>query len=83
VTGDGATPCAGKTHLFYAEHEPGLNARTRRAWITQAKQICSSCPLKAACYATAAARDEPDGIWGGVAFPDEHRALMRRARTTA
>ena len=47
-----------------------------------AKRVCGTCPYKAPCLAGALERDEPCGIWGGVAarqFPRLRRELAREA----
>ena len=35
----------------------------------EAKAICAGCPVRRECYAGAASRGEPCGVWGGVLFP--------------
>ncbi|RJQ80700.1 WhiB family transcriptional regulator [Pseudonocardiaceae bacterium YIM PH 21723] len=36
--------------------------------LEQAKDLCASCPIKAACLAAALTRREPWGVWGGEIF---------------
>lgn len=45
----------------------------------QAKAICISCPVRAACLAYALERDEKFGLWGGLS-ERERRELKRRHR---
>lgn len=37
-----------------------------------AKQICCGCPVRALCLDEALARNETDGVWGGLT-PEERR----------
>jgi hypothetical protein len=38
------------------------------AEVEQAKATCRTCPIAAACFAGAVARDEQAGVWGGEVF---------------
>lgn len=48
-----------------------------KALTERAKQVCRGCPERMACYEAAVAGREQHGVWGGVEFPHEYRALMR------
>lgn len=55
-----------------------------KALTERAKQLCRVCPERMACYETAVTNREQHGVWGGVEFPHEYRALMRiKTRTAA
>jgi WhiB family redox-sensing transcriptional regulator len=61
--------CAKKPgDLWYAD-QPRFQA--------DAKEICSRCPVLAACLRWAIDTDERDGIWGGHT-PKERANLLRR-----
>lgn len=48
--------------------DPELWFAEAPAQLERAKQLCSSCPLQAACLAGALDRGEPWGVWGGEIF---------------
>ncbi|MEI7779533.1 MAG: WhiB family transcriptional regulator [Actinomycetes bacterium] len=64
--------------FFHPEGERGP-ARRRRA--SAAKEICSTCPVQAACAAHALKVREPYGIWGGLA--EEDRDAVAAGRRSA
>lgn len=43
-----------------------------------AKTLCGTCPVRAACLASALGRAEPWGVWGGELFV--HGAIVARKR---
>ncbi|MGN9844619.1 WhiB family transcriptional regulator [Nonomuraea sp. H19] len=45
----------------------------------QARRICQTCPVQAACLDWALRTGEPDGMWGGTT-PEERRRLRARQR---
>ncbi|MFI7129351.1 WhiB family transcriptional regulator [Nonomuraea sp. NPDC050153] len=45
----------------------------------QARRICRTCPVQAACLDWALRTGEPDGVWGGTT-PAERRRLRARLR---
>lgn len=57
-----------------------FNASPRTVeWLTRpARTICSTCPVRDACYDYAARNGEDDGVWGGVFMGD--KAARRQAR---
>ena len=59
-------------------HDPDLWFADTPAELERAKQLCVGCPLKAQCLASALARHEPWGVWGGEIF--EHGAVISRKR---
>ena len=69
-----AARCRGvDPEVFYpTEEDEGL----------EAKEICTLCPVRAACLEYALARREKHGIWGGLT-PRERRRVLRRRRRTA
>ncbi|GAB3474474.1 WhiB family transcriptional regulator [Amycolatopsis cihanbeyliensis] len=67
---DRELPCrAGDADLWFAEAPADLE---------RAKQLCTDCPVRAACLAGALARREPWGVWGGEIF--ERGAVVARKR---
>ena len=50
--------------------EPGKNATT-------AKKVCGECAVRDECLTFALARNEKDGVWGGL--PAGRRKQLRRA----
>jgi len=63
-------PCrAGDADLWFAESPAELE---------RAKNLCSDCPVRAACLTGALARREPWGVWGGEIF--ERGAVVARKR---
>lgn len=45
--------------------------------VRQAKQVCSTCPVKLECLETALRDGEQFGIWGGLTA-EERRQLLRK-----
>ena len=70
--------------LFFGpdgERQPEREIRERKA-----KQICTSCPVRAECLTYAVSRPEKYGIWGGLNEDEraaERRRRMRRANANA
>ena len=63
-------PCrVGDADLWFAEAPRDLE---------RAKQLCAACPVVAECLASALARHEPWGVWGGEIF--ERGAVIARKR---
>ncbi|MBV7247707.1 MULTISPECIES: WhiB family transcriptional regulator [Streptomyces] len=48
----------------------------------EAKTVCRSCPVQAACLEWALENRQDSGIWGGLS-ENERRALKRRSRRRA
>jgi len=46
-----------------------------------AKAICRSCPVQAACLEWALDSREKDGVWGGATERERRRILRRRRRS--
>ncbi|MGH4024525.1 MAG: WhiB family transcriptional regulator [Pseudonocardiaceae bacterium] len=46
-------------------HDPDLWFAESPAELERAKKLCTGCPLKADCLASALSRQEPWGVWGG------------------
>lgn len=66
----GWAACAGSpTHLFYPQKHLKAEA---------AKAICAKCPVTRECLEEALARNDQNGIWGGLSV--EERKEVRRAR---
>lgn len=59
-------------------NDPDLWFADSPAQLEQAKALCASCPVKAACLAGALARREPWGVWGGEIF--ERGVIIARKR---
>ncbi len=49
-------PCRREPDLYFAEDPSDLR---------QAKALCQTCPMRAACLTGALERGEPWGVWGG------------------
>lgn len=63
-------PChTAEPELFFADSD---------AEIAAAKNLCSTCPMKAACLEGAMSRMEPCGVWGGELIEDG--AVIERKR---
>jgi WhiB family redox-sensing transcriptional regulator len=54
--------CAGKTDLFFSRDREDIDA---------ARFICRSCPGRTECLASAMARGEESGVWGGADLSTE------------
>lgn len=50
------------------------------AQVARAKQVCESCPARAACLDWAIEHHEKDGIWGGLEEAERHRERRLRQR---
>jgi WhiB family redox-sensing transcriptional regulator len=48
--------------------------------IARAKAFCGNCPVKEACLATALARREPWGVWGGQLLANGKILAQKRPR---
>jgi WhiB family redox-sensing transcriptional regulator len=66
------TPCHGRSDLFVHP----VRRTPHKAAATEAKALCTQCPIRAACAEHAIRRGETDGIWGGLT-PAERRARVR------
>ncbi|AOS61808.1 WhiB family transcriptional regulator [Actinoalloteichus hymeniacidonis] len=58
--------------------DPDLWFAENPAELQRAKQLCETCPIKAACLAGALTRREPWGVWGGEIF--ERGAVIAKKR---
>ena len=56
MSADTALACSTSPDLFFAESPLD---------VARAKELCASCPVRAACLADALDRAEPWGVWGG------------------
>lgn len=65
--------------LFFVE---GVRGAMRTHLVTQAKTICSTCPVVVACREYGINTQEPYGIWGGLTQP-ERRTVLRGHRWNA
>jgi WhiB family redox-sensing transcriptional regulator len=73
----GEAACHGATHIFFPAENTGRSAVKSS---DQAKAICAGCPVRDACLEDAIARNEPDGIWGGLTAPERYRLVHGRTR---
>jgi WhiB family redox-sensing transcriptional regulator len=64
-------PCWSDPDLFFAEGPRDIE---------QAKALCRSCPLRAACLTGALERGEPWGVWGGELLQHGMIIAQKRAR---
>ncbi|MBV9160456.1 MAG: WhiB family transcriptional regulator [Pseudonocardiales bacterium] len=69
---------SGPDTLPCRSHDPDLWFAESPAELERAKQLCTGCPIKAACLDSALSRQEPWGVWGGEIF--EHGAVIPRKR---
>lgn len=68
----GLIPCRSQDpELWFAE---------QAGQIAQAKALCGSCPIAAACLAGALDRAEPWGVWGGEVLVDGAIVTQKRGR---
>ncbi len=68
----GLIPCrSGNPELWFAEQAPQ---------IAEAKTLCATCPIVAACLQGALDRQEPWGVWGGQVFVDGEIVAQKRGR---
>lgn len=72
-------PCRSSPDFFYPEDY--FEQATRKIAEDVAKQLCSSCPLKALCASYAVLAQEDYGIWGGTnAKERRERRLSLRSK---
>lgn len=67
----------GHPDMFFPEHGTG------RVDAARAKAICRQCPVQPLCLDAALARNESQGVWGGVHFGQTRSVVrdeMRRLR---
>jgi len=48
--------------------------------VARAKSYCAECPVRAECLASALARHEPWGVWGGELFVNGRIVVNKRRR---
>lgn len=48
------------------------------ARVTEAKAVCATCPVRAACLDFALESRQDDGIWGGLTETERRRVRRRR-----
>lgn len=60
------------------DRDPDLWFAESPSALEQAKQLCGSCPARAACLAGAIERQEPWGVWGGEIL--EHGTVVASKR---
>jgi WhiB family redox-sensing transcriptional regulator len=72
------TTPSGSDVLPCRSHNPDLWFAESPAELEQAKQLCTGCPIKAACLDSALTRQEPWGVWGGEIV--ERGAVIPRKR---
>ena len=70
--------CRELPDLFYNSVDEPKSVRRRKE--TEAKKICASCPVIAACREHALVNSELYGVWGGMTEAERHRE-SGRART--
>jgi WhiB family redox-sensing transcriptional regulator len=61
-------------------HDPDLWFADTPAELERAKQLCTGCPVKAECLASALSRAEPWGVWGGEIFERGSVIVRKRPR---
>ncbi len=71
-------PLAWQTDSLCAQTDPEAFFPEKGGSTRDAKRICTSCEVKAACLEYALANDERFGIWGGLS-ERERRKLRKRA----
>ncbi|OLR90225.1 WhiB family transcriptional regulator [Actinokineospora bangkokensis] len=73
-----AAPSAGFDLPCRSADNPDLWFADAPADLERAKTLCGDCPVRAACLASALARHEPWGVWGGEIF--ERGVVIARKR---
>ncbi|GAA3065470.1 WhiB family transcriptional regulator [Actinokineospora globicatena] len=73
-----AAPSAGLELPCRSTTNPDLWFADAPAELERAKVLCGDCPVRAACLASALARHEPWGVWGGEIF--ERGVVIARKR---
>jgi WhiB family redox-sensing transcriptional regulator len=73
-----AAPLAGLDLPCRSGDNPDLWFADAPADLEQAKLLCLDCPVRSACLASALARQEPWGVWGGEIF--ERGVVIARKR---
>lgn len=73
-----AAPSAGLDLPCRSSDNPDLWFAETPADLERAKTLCGDCPVRSACLASALARHEPWGVWGGEIF--ERGAVIARKR---
>lgn len=75
----GAACAAADPDLFFGPARETVGDRRRRE--AKAITVCIGCPVRASCYAGAAARREAHGVWGGVSFEPADLRGRKKATT--
>lgn len=70
-------------HAACADENPDLFFVERGVNADEAKAICATCPVRAACLAYALATNQLHGIWGGLSEKERKRLRAARRRETA
>lgn len=65
--------------FFYEEQERGSEKQSR---ISQAKAVCSICPVKQKCLDFSIRTNQTHGIWGGLT-QDERKEMLDGRQSTA
>ncbi|WP_424184501.1 WhiB family transcriptional regulator [Actinokineospora sp. G85] len=73
-----AAPSAGLELPCRSTDNPDLWFADAPTDLERAKDLCGDCPVRAACLASALARHEPWGVWGGEIF--ERGVVIARKR---
>jgi len=71
-------PGAGLDLPCRSGNNPDLWFADTPADLEQAKRLCVDCPVRSECLASALARQEPWGVWGGEIF--ERGSIVARKR---
>jgi WhiB family redox-sensing transcriptional regulator len=71
--------CRGPASTLFFPPTATERKEAREARETQAKLICSTCPVQRACLDYALEIREPHGIWGGLNEHERREMLAARA----
>ena len=74
----GTGPHGWRDGALCAETDPGAFFPDKGGSTRDAKNVCSSCPVRAQCLEYALSNDERFGVWGGLSERERCR-LYRRA----
>ncbi|MGH3874082.1 MAG: WhiB family transcriptional regulator [Pseudonocardiaceae bacterium] len=74
------TASSGSPDLPCRSHDPDLWFAEKPVELERAKQLCTGCPVKAACLNSALLRQEPWGVWGGEIFDRGTIVARKRPR---
>lgn len=70
--------CKGQTEKFLFQRYRGINGRSLKVRVEEAKAICRGCPVQMRCLRFAVKNHIRFGIWGGVDIENLHNQKSQR-----